>query len=177
MSDLTTIARPYAKAAFDFAIENNTLSDWNEMLAFAAAVSSEPQVSTLLAAAGNAEKAAEVFNTLCDEQLNEHGRNLIKVMAENKRLQALPEVFRLYQILKAEHELEIDVYCTSNTDLDAAQKQAISQAMAVRLSRKVKLICNVDSTLLGGVVIKAGDLVIDNTIRGKLDRMADSLLS
>lgn len=177
MSDLTNIARPYAKAAFDFAVEQNTLPAWLQMLTFAAEIAKNDQVSAYLNANGTAEKQAGLFIHVCGEQLNEHGHNFIKVMAENHRLLALPEVLTTFAKLKAEHEKEIDVTVVSATELDTAQKDKLAAALTQRLARKVKLNCSVDPTIVSGLLIKAGDMVIDGSIRGKLDRLATALQS
>jgi F-type H+-transporting ATPase subunit delta len=122
-----------------------------------------------------ADKLAEVFINICGEQLNTHGQNLIKVLAENKRLSALPEIAALYAELKAEFEKEIDVQVTSATELSADQQSKLSASLEQRLARKVKLNCNVDPALVAGVLIKAGDMVIDGSVKSKLNRLADAL--
>ncbi len=92
MSDLTTIARPYAKAAFDFALEKDQLDQWGQMLSFAAEVAKNEQMNELLTGSVSADKMAEIFVAVCGEQVDTHGQNLLKVMAENGRLAALPDV-------------------------------------------------------------------------------------
>ncbi|KJY82532.1 ATP F0F1 synthase subunit delta [Vibrio galatheae] len=177
MSDLTTIARPYAKAAFDFAVEKDQLAQWGEMLSFAAEVAKNEQVKELLTGSVSADKLAEIFVAVCGDQVDAHGQNLLKVMAENGRLTALPDVCEQYFALKQEHEKEIDVEVTSASELSEEQKANISSKLEQRLERKVKLNCSVDETLLGGVIIRAGDLVIDNSARGRLNRLSDALQS
>ncbi|NLS14335.1 F0F1 ATP synthase subunit delta [Vibrio sp. SM6] len=177
MSDMTTIARPYAKAAFDFAVEKNQLDSWSQMLAFAAEVAKNTQVHELLTSSLTPAKMADLFVTVCGEQVDEHGQNLIKVMAENGRLLALPDVYKQYLLLKQEHEKEIDVDVVSASELSDEQLAEISRKLELRLERKVKLNCSVDETLLGGVIIRAGDLVIDNSARGRLNRLSDALQS
>ncbi len=177
MSDLTTIARPYAKAAFDFAVEKQQLTQWSEMLAFAAEVTNNEQINELLTGSASAEKLAEIFIAICGEQFDEFGQNLLKVMAENGRLQALPDVFEQFVALKKEFEKNIDVEVISATELSEQQLSDISSKLEQRLERKVQLNCSVDETLLGGVVIRAGDLVIDNSARGRLNRLSDALQS
>ncbi|PMH45407.1 F0F1 ATP synthase subunit delta [Vibrio sp. 10N.286.49.B3] len=176
MSDLTTIARPYAKAAFDFALEKGQLDQWVEMLAFAAEVAKNDEVRELMGST-SAGKMAEIFITICGEQFDEFGQNLIKVMAQNSRLKAIPEVFNEFIVLKQEHEKKIDVEVTSAVELSQEQRDAISSKLEQRLERKVQLNCSIDETLLGGVIIRAGDLVIDNSARGRLDRLSDALQS
>ena len=177
MSDLTTIARPYAKAAFDFAVEKDQLDQWGQMLSFAAEVAKNEQVKELLSGSVSADKLAEIFVSVCGEQVDEHGQNLLKVMAENGRLAALPDVSKQFFALKQEHEKEIDVEVTSASELSEEQLAAISSKLEKRLERKVKLNCSIDETLLGGVIIRAGDLVIDNSARGRLNRLSDALQS
>ncbi|MGR5302444.1 F0F1 ATP synthase subunit delta [Vibrio alfacsensis] len=177
MSDLTTIARPYAKAAFDFAVGKDQLDQWGQMLSFAAEVAKNEQMKELLTGSISAEKMAEIFVAVCGEQVDAHGQNLIKVMAENGRLAALPDVCEQFLALKQEHEKEIDVEVISANELSDEQQANISSKLELRLERKVKLNCSVDETLLGGVIIRAGDLVIDNSARGRLNRLSDALQS
>ncbi|WP_319535836.1 F0F1 ATP synthase subunit delta [uncultured Vibrio sp.] len=177
MSDLTTIARPYAKAAFDFAVEKDQLDQWGQMLSFAAEVANNEQMAELLTSSFSAEKMAEIFVAVCGDQVDANGQNLLKVMAENGRLTALPDVCEQFFILKKEHEKEIDVEVISASELSDEQLANIGSKLEVRLERKVKLNCSVDETLLGGVIIRAGDLVIDDSARGRLNRLSDALQS
>ena len=121
MSDLTTIARPYAKAAFDFAVDKDQLDQWGQMLSFATEVAKNEQMNELLTGSVSAEKMAEIFVAVCGEQVDAHGQNLIKVMAENGRLTALPDVCEQFFILKKEHEKEIDVEVISASELSDEQ--------------------------------------------------------
>ena len=177
MSDMTTIARPYAKAAFDFAVENGELAQWAEMLTFASEVAKNEAMQDILHSGFAADKLTEIFVSVCGEQLNEFGLNFLKVMAENGRLEALPDVCDEFLFLKNEHEKTIDAEVTSAVTLDDSQLAAISEKLEQRLERKVKLNCSVDETLIAGVVIRAGALVIDNSVRGKLNRLSDTLQS
>jgi len=177
MSDLTTIARPYAKAAFDFAVEKKQLDQWGQMLAFAAEVAKNEQMKELLTGSVSAEKLAEIFIAICGEQFDVYGQNLLKVMAENGRLKALPDVSEQFFALEQEHEKQMDVEVISATELSDEQLVNISTKLEQRLERKVQLNCSIDETLLGGVIIRAGDLVIDNSARGRLNRLSDALQS
>jgi F-type H+-transporting ATPase subunit delta len=175
MSELTTVARPYAKAAFDFAVEKDAVAKWQEMLAFAGAVAANDDMHQLLSGAVAADTLADIFNNVCGEQLDEHGQNLVKVLAENKRLAALPEISTLFDAFKADYDKEIEVDVTSASTLTDAQQNELVASLEKRLARKVKLICNVDPALVAGMVIKAGDTVIDGSVKSKLNRLADAL--
>jgi F-type H+-transporting ATPase subunit delta len=177
MSELTTIARPYAKAAFDFAVEAKAIDTWLEMLVFAAEVSKNDTITGYLSGTASVEQAKEIFLNVCGEQLNEQGQNLIKVMAENERLLVLPQVAEQFAALKAEFDKEVTADVSSAVELTADQQTNISAALEKRLARKVKLNCVVDATIVSGLIIKADDMVIDGSIRGKLDRLATTMQS
>ncbi|WP_278358111.1 F0F1 ATP synthase subunit delta, partial [Idiomarina abyssalis] len=106
-----------------------------------------------------------------------NAKNFVKVLAENERLPVLPAVSELYQTLRAEHDKEVTVDVKSAVKLLKAQQTALSKALEKRLQRKIKLNCSVDKSIIGGLVIEAGDTVIDGTLRGKLDRLAYALQS
>ena len=173
MSELTTIARPYAKAAFDFAIEQSAVEKWTEMLGFAAAVAEDETVKAYLSSSLSAQKLANTVISICGEQLDQYGQNLIRLMAENKRLSAIPTVFEEFKHYVEEHQAIAEV--TSAQPLNATQIEKIAAAMEKRLARKVKLNCNVDSSLIAGVVIRTEDFVIDGSSRGQLARLANEL--
>lgn len=175
MSELTTIARPYAKAAFDYAVENKTVADWQSMLFFASEVVKNDSIKELLNGAMAADSLAELFINVCGEQLDQYGQNFVKVLADNGRLKVLPDISDLFNELKAEFDKTIDVDVTSAVKLNKKQQAEISASLEKRLARKVKLNCNVDPELVAGVIIQAGDTVIDGSVRSKLNRLADAL--
>ena len=175
MSELTTVARPYAKAAFDFAVEHNAVPKWHEMLNFAGQVATNAEMNQYLTGAVAAETLADMFINICGEQLDQHGQNFVKVLAENERLLALPEISELFTAFKAEYDKEVEVELTSATELNAEQQSKIKATLEERLARKVKLNCNVDPALIAGMVINAGDTVIDGSVKSKLNRLADAL--
>ncbi|MBA2817765.1 F0F1 ATP synthase subunit delta [Candidatus Pantoea persica] len=177
MSELITVARPYAKAAFDFAVEHQSIERWQEMLAFAATVARNEQMADLLSGMLKPEALSASFIAVCGDQLDEHGQNLIKVMAENGRLTALPAVLEQYIQLRDTYEATAEVDVISASTLSDSQLTNISAAMEKRLSRKVKLNCKIDKSVMAGVIIRAGDLVIDGSVRGRLERLADALQS
>ncbi|MCC5878351.1 MAG: F0F1 ATP synthase subunit delta [Idiomarina sp.] len=177
MSDLTTVARPYAKAAFDFAVEQGALQEWHEMLAFAAQVANDDAMQGFLKGAVGREKATQMFLSVCGEQLNEKGQNFIKVVAANGRLIALPAVLEMFSRLRADHDNEISVDVTSASELSDEQLTKLSAALEKRLARKVKLNCSVNPDLMGGLYIQAGDTVIDGTLKSQLSKLSHTLQS
>lgn len=177
MSEFITVARPYAKAAFDFAVEHQNVDRWQQMLAFCAEVTRNENVVEMLSGALAPETLSNLFIELCGDQLDESGQNFIKVMAENGRLLVLPEVLQQFNTLRDALEATVDVEVTSAATLSDEQLNKISAAMEKRLSRKVKLNCKIDKSVMAGVVIRAGDLVIDGSIRSRLERLADVLQS
>jgi len=182
MSELTTVARPYAKAAFDFSLEANatdssSITNWLEMLTFAAEVSKDDTVKGYLSGGVSVEQSQDLFLQVCGEQLNNEGQNFIKVLAENGRLMVLPQIVTQFGELKAEHEKTVIVDVTSAVELTEDKLTSISAALEKRLARKVKLNCNVDVSIVSGLIIQAGDMVIDGSFRNKLSRLATAMQS
>jgi F-type H+-transporting ATPase subunit delta len=147
------------------------------MLAFMAEVTVNPTVAELLSGQFNADQLAEMFINIGGEQLDEHGQNLVKVMAENGRLVVLPAVAKEFVNLVNEYKKEVFVDVESAKKLTSKQQQKIAASLEKRLARKVKLNCSVNPELIAGVIITADDLVIDGSVRGKLSRLSDTLQS
>ncbi|NIH15815.1 F0F1 ATP synthase subunit delta [Serratia symbiotica] len=177
MSEFVTVARPYAKAAFDFAVEHQSLKRWQEMLAFSALVTRNEQISELLSGAVPPETLSKMLIAVCGDQLDEYGQNFIHIMAENGRLQVLPAVLQQFIELRASLESIVEVDVLSASALSDEQLAKIVAAMEKRLTRKVKLNFKIDKSVLAGIIIHAGDMVIDGSVRGRLERLADVLQS
>ncbi|MCF1437977.1 MAG: F0F1 ATP synthase subunit delta, partial [Shewanella sp.] len=137
MAELTTIARPYAKAAFDFAVEHQTVEKWSEMLGFAALVSENESMQPLLTGDLSSHRLADLFISVCGEHVDKHGQNLLKVMAENGRLGVLPAVAKLYAEFRNEWAKEVEADVVSAIELTEEQQQQISVSLGKRLARKV----------------------------------------
>ncbi|MBT1451572.1 F0F1 ATP synthase subunit delta [Glaciecola sp. XM2] len=175
MSELTTVARPYALAAFDFAVDKSAVDEWQAMLVFAAEVSKAEEMHHYLSGAVSSALAIDVFNKVCGDQLNENGQNFIKILAVNHRLALLPEISTMFSALKIEREKQINVDVTSAAELNSAQLDALSASLEKRFDRKVQLNCSVDPSLIAGMIIKAGDTVIDGSVNSQLNRLNDAL--
>jgi F-type H+-transporting ATPase subunit delta len=176
MTDKTTIARPYAKAAFEEAKAANKLGAWSDALQTASLVARDSRVQQLLGnpAVTNAD-LTKLVTDLAGPQLDELGQNFIRTLSENRRLAYLPEISILFDELKDEAEGVVDVTVTSAAPLEDGQREALSSALQKRLKRQVRLHCETDASLIGGAVLRAGDLVIDGSVRSRLDRIAYEL--
>ncbi|HJS91015.1 MAG TPA: F0F1 ATP synthase subunit delta [Steroidobacteraceae bacterium] len=175
MADKSTIARPYAKAAFEQARDRKRLGPWSKALRTAAAVVADPRVGSLL---GNPRVTPQELAALIIEagpELDEEGRNFVRTLADNRRLGVLPEISALFDELKSEAEGIVEVTVTSAAPLDEAERKKLAQALERRLGRQVHMQCATDPKLIGGAVLRAGDLVIDGSLRGRLERIAYEL--
>ena len=176
MADKSTIARPYAKAAFEQARDRKRLGPWSQALRTAAAVVADPRVGSLL---GNPRVTPQELAALLIEtagrELDEEGRNFVRTLADNRRLAVLPEISALFDELKSEAEGIVEVTVTSAAPLDEAERRKLAQALERRLGRQVRMQCATDPKLIGGAVLRAGDLVIDGSLRGRLERIAYEL--
>lgn len=178
MAELSTLARPYAKAAFNTALDNNQLDQWSTILSTLAAISEQETIRGLIAnPALSAGDKARALKGVAGDVLDEGTGNLLDVLAENRRLTLLSEINEQFEALKAEHEKSADVLVTSAFSLSDSQQKTLTEKLTTKFGRKVSLTVNVDESLIGGVVIKSGDLVIDDSVRGKLAKLAEAMNS
>lgn len=176
MSEPITVARPYAKAAFEYALETKALPAWAQMLAYCAEVSVNADMRALLGSprVSAADKKTALF-TVCEGKLVEGGKNFLETLAEHQRLSALPEICALFMIEKTRHEKTAEVEITSAIALSDAEKNTLCSKLGSKWSKSVQATYRVDANLIGGVVIRGNDVVIDGSVRGKLDRLAETL--
>jgi F-type H+-transporting ATPase subunit delta len=176
MSDSTTIARPYAKAIFESALAEKKLAEWSAALMTLAQATLNPDAAQFIEnPASTIEQHIQLLQGLFKSGANESINNLISLLATNKRLMLLPEISALYEALRAEQEKTLDVDVSSFSDLSAAQQERLIASLSQRLQRKVSLKISIDPSLLGGAIIRAGDLVIDGSVRGKLNKLSTGL--
>lgn len=172
MADFTTAARPYAKAVFEIARDEDAFDAWSGRLEFWAAVIGNPEMSQRLEAPGlTALEKASLIEKVDADGMDDHSRNFIRLLAENNRLEMMPDIAGIYQDLKAEAEGEIEAMVISAFELSGEQSDRIAAALSKRLDRRVRITSSVDNTLIGGAVIRAGDLVIDGSVKGRIDEM------
>ena len=178
MAELKTVARPYAKAAFEVAREQGHVTEWASMLNILASVTSEPKLKIALQnPAFSAEEKANALADVCAEVATEQGKAFLLSLAVNKRLLLLPAISTLFQEFKLNFEKAVDVKFTSAFELSTEQAQSLAASLAKKLDRTVNLTNETDASLIGGVVIRTGDLIIDGSVRGKLAKLAEAINS
>jgi len=178
MADYNTLARPYAKAAFEYALNEGKLADWSAMLNLVAEAATNKEVAEVLKNPSLASNdKAELLLEICQSKIDDQGRNFIKLLSEKSRLPLIPVIAEIYEAFKVEQEKSVEAVVTSAFELQAEQQQLLVDALRKRLGREVILKVEIDKRLIGGVVIRTGDLVIDGSIRGKLAKLAESLKS
>jgi F-type H+-transporting ATPase subunit delta len=178
MSDSTTIARPYSKAIFEYALGEKKLAEWSAYLVNLAQAVLTPEAKQFIAnPATTVEQHIELLHAAINIRSNENMpfSNLIALLATNKRLMLLPEISALYEVHRAEQEKTLNVDVSSYSDLSSEQQQRLIESLSQRLQRKVSLKISIDPSLLGGAIIQAGDLVIDGSVRGKLNKLCTGL--
>ncbi len=176
MAEKQTLARPYTEAVFGLAKAQKSLAQWSEMLAFLEAVVADENIQHLTSNP-RVERARflDLLLGIGGKNITEEGANFVRLLVENHRLLLLPEIAMQFETLKAEAEKRVDASVTSAFPLDAAQLELLSEALKRKFGREVKLTTQTDKNLLGGIVIRAGDVVIDGSVRGRLAELATHL--
>jgi len=178
MANLSSIARPYALAAFKEAQEKQTLASWNAFLGSAATVAKHSEVAKVIANPQvSAEALYKFFSEVLISQLDERKSNFLKLVAQNKRLNILPAVHEFFSDLYSNYEKLSKVKITTAIEPQEAFLTEVKASLNKRIQREISLECEQDAAIIGGALFRIGDQVIDSSIRGKLQRLADSLLS
>lgn len=176
MAELRTLARPYARAAFEYADAAGDLDAWLRELSLIAAVVREPRVKGMLSdpALTTDEQAQRVIE-ICGDSLGDSRGRYVHVLASNRRLGLAPDIVQLFAQLKAQREQSVEVELISAYELPESVRDRIAAALGKRLQREVIVSSETDNSLIGGVLIRAGDLVIDGSVRGRLNKLAEAL--
>jgi F-type H+-transporting ATPase subunit delta len=176
MAETITVARPYAQAAFNYATEQQSLREWSDMLALLATVAADPDMARLIDSPHLTEKQlADLIIDVCSDRLTDKGTNFVRVLSANRRLELLPDIAALFEIQRQEAEGTIRAELVSAYPATDEQQARISESLRRRLGKDIELSCSTDAGLLGGAIIRAGDLVIDGSVRGKLQRLGSAL--
>jgi F-type H+-transporting ATPase subunit delta len=176
MAGMTTLARPYAKAVFSVARFSGLLLEWGKVLQFLAAVVSNEQALQLLKdQTVSATDKADFLIGVGADRLQARGQNLIKILAYNRRLLVLPEISRVFDLLCKEAENKVELKVVTAQKLAKPQVDKLQGAFSKYLAGVVSIQAEVDASLLGGVMVKFGDRVIDASVRGQLLALHTSL--
>jgi F-type H+-transporting ATPase subunit delta len=171
-----TAARPYAQAVFELAREEGEFGPWSGMLSLLNTVVSDPNMKVLLANPTlKAAFLADFILDVCGDHLTEDGRSFVRVLAGAGRLLLVPQISALYEQQRIEAEGVVEVELISAYPLEETERQGITDAMTKRLGKKITITANINKDLIGGVVIRAGDSVIDASVSGRLRQLGNLL--
>ena len=172
MSDLATLARPYAKAAFEFAKSSQAVSVWTDMLQVLVSVVLDPKVASLLSEPQRSlDERAALLSSLCEGVMSASGRNFVRLLARSKRLSLLPQIRDRFEYLKSLSEKTVHVNVSSAIALTKDYELALTKVLSNKLKQALDIVFEVDPQLIGGAVIRYGDVVIDASVKNKLDRL------
>lgn len=176
MAELTTLARPYAKAAFEYADVANGLDTWSKALQKLAEVVGDEKVASALSnPLATTEQHAQILIDLMGEDLDDKMQNFVRNMADNKRIALFGEISQLFDLMKANREQVLDVKLQTAFDMNDDQQSKLADALSKNLNRNVSLEVETDNSLIGGALIHAGDTLIDGSVKGRLTKLKDAI--
>jgi F-type H+-transporting ATPase subunit delta len=176
MAELATLARPYAEAVFMLAKESGNFDRWSDMLGFLSQIIRRPEISSLFQNPRvHKETLVKLLLDIGAEQLDEAGQNLLKLLAANRKLTVISQIAQQYETLKAKHEGYIKVNLVSTYAVSKQQRQDLETLLQKRFGKRIEIDATIDRSLLGGWLIRAGDQVIDLSVRGRLQKLAGQL--
>lgn len=177
MSEITQ-ARPYAKAVFELADADKSYDQWAQQLALLSSVAEHHDIKPLFTSPKfTREQRAQAFLKVCEGKVSEHAANLVRALAQNDRLASIPTVFELFTQLSDEAQNKIEVTIQTAYAVESEQQSKLEKAIESKLNKSVQVNYEVDASLIGGVVIHAGDQVIDGSVKSRIDQLATGLLS
>lgn len=174
--EATTIARPYAEAVFSRAVDSGKLEPWSEMLRLLEGIVTDSRMAAIITDRRlDGDQLTQLLLDLGGDRLSDEGRNFVKLLVENDRVAVLPDMAAMFERLRSEYEGAVDVVIESALAVDPTQEQALAQALKRKLGRNVRVSSTQHPDLIGGVRIRAGDLVIDGSVQGQLEKLAHQL--
>ena len=178
MAEVSTLARPYARAIFNLASGDDSFTKWSETLTLLKEIISNQSVQEIISNPEiESDQLISFFTDICKEGLDDKGINFLKTAAENNRLDLIPEIADSFEIMQAERDGSIEAQVISAYAVNATQKNSIAAALKKRFGREVSIKTKTDKSLLGGIIIYAGDIVIDGSVKTQLEKITHSLLS
>jgi len=176
MSELLTLARPYAEAVFKRAIETKTATGWSDMLSFLSVVVEDEKMTAIIANPKvDNDQLTQLLLEICQDQFSEEGINFVKLMIQNDRLALAPQVSEIYESFKAEQEGYIDVEIISAYGTTKEEQKKFATTLKKILNKEIHITTSTDKDLIGGFLAKAGDKVIDGSVRGRLQQLAKTI--
>ena len=177
MIETSALARPYALAAYEQAQAEGAIAEWSTGLQFLGAVVADPAMAGMIANPRVDDEAlASLVLDVCEGRLTATQVNFVRLLIEAGRLTLAPDISTLYERERAKSEGRASVSVVSAFELDEGQRVALTESMAKRLGREIDLEVSVDNALIGGVVIRSGDVVIDASLRGRLRQLEAEFL-
>jgi F-type H+-transporting ATPase subunit delta len=178
MAESSTLARPYAQAIFSLAHTENTLKEWSEKLLLLKEIAANESMTEIMTNPSvSDEEVLSLFDDICQDKLGVQGENFLKVVAENGRLTLIPQIADSFETMRSEEGGSIEAQVISAFAVNVAQKKSIAVALKKKFGREVTISTEIDKSLLGGVIIRAGDIVIDGSVKAQLEKITHYLLS
>jgi F-type H+-transporting ATPase subunit delta len=178
MSEQISLARPYAKAIFELARDAGEYTQWSDQLELLAVIAQDAGMIDVISHPDVSEQQlAELIIDVAGDQLGEQGRNLVKLLSRNDRVTVIADINRQFMVLRDDAEQVIEAQLITAAEVDEAQKQRIEAALSSRLGKKIKLEASVDESLIGGAIVRAGDWVVDGSVKAQLQDLIGAISS
>jgi len=176
MAEQSSLARPYAKAIFELANESGDFTVWSDQLAVLGLIAADPDMAELVQNPAVTDvQLVDLVLDVAGDQLDEQAQNLVKLLIRNDRLMVVPEINAQYVVLRDEAQQIIEAQLITASEVDEAQKQRIESALSERLGKQIKLETLVDESLIGGAVVRAGDWVVDGSVKAQLQDLVSAI--
>lgn len=176
MAEQITLARPYARAAFEYADAAGSLEAWSRGLQQLALVAANKKVAAALSdPLSTTDQRTRILTDIMGDELDSGMKNFVHNMADNKRVDLFGEISQLFDLMKADREKVLDVKLQTAFDLNDAQRDKLAEAISKHLNRRVALEVETDNSLIGGALIQAGDTLIDGSVKGRLGKLKDAI--
>ncbi len=178
MSEQISLARPYAKAIFELARDAGEYTQWSDQLELLAVIAQDAGMIDVISRPDVSEQQlAELIIDVAGDQLDEQGQNLVKLLSRNDRVTVIADINQQFLVLRDDAEQVIEAQLVTAAEVDEAQKQRIEAALSSRLGKKIKLEASVDESLIGGAIVRAGDWVVDGSVKAQLQDLIGAISS
>lgn len=176
MPENISLARPYAKAIFELARATKDYSQWSDQLAFLSAVANDTQMRTMLDnPALSQQQTTDLLLSVVNNKIDKQGENLCKLLVQNNRISTLPDIHSQFILLRDEAQQTINAQLITAVSIDDAQTKNIANALSKRLGKEIKLEASVDESLIGGAIVRAGDWVVDGSVKTQLHNLVGAI--